>query len=158
MTTTDVVPGAAGPEPQEPTRTSLGQDRTAMTFWAGESISLIGSQVTAAVLPLLARESLGGSGLDIGLLQFFLFLPYLALPLLVGVWVDRHRKRPLMISTNLIRLVRVLAAGRVAGRRLLLHRLPGLADAVAPARATADRHSRPSSPHGAEVGAAIHRR
>lgn len=123
MTSLDVSPGGAGPNPQEPVTppprppetplrepvgTSLRHDRTAMTFWAGESISLIGSQVTTAVLPLLARESLGGSGRDIGLLQFFLFLPYLALPLLVGVWVDRHRKRPLMISTNLIRLVLVL--------------------------------------------------
>lgn len=84
-------------------------------FWFGESISLMGVQVTAIALPLTAVVSLHASPEELGALRFAQFIPFLLFALLFGVWVDRRRKRPLMIATNVIRavligLVPVLAA------------------------------------------------
>jgi hypothetical protein len=38
-------------------------------------------------------------------LRFLQLAPYLGLALLFGVWVDRVRRRPVMIGANLVRMV-----------------------------------------------------
>lgn len=82
----------------------LRQHRDFRLFWFGESISLIGSQVTSLALPLLALQLLGASDEQVGLLRFLQLVPYLALAVFVGVWADRVRRRPVMLTANVARL------------------------------------------------------
>jgi len=78
-----------------------------MKFWFGETVSLFGTQVTALALPLTAVIVLGATPLQLGVLRFLEWIPFLLFALLVGVWVDRRRKRPVMMGANLVRGVLV---------------------------------------------------
>src|SRR4029077_4406911 len=41
----------------------------------------------------------------VGVLRFAQLAPYIGLALLFGVWADRHRRRPIMLWTNVVRMV-----------------------------------------------------
>ncbi len=71
-------------------------------FWVGQSVSLVGSEVSQLAMPLLAVLSLGASPGEMGVLRAVNFAPYL-LSLPVGVLVDRTRRRPLLIGADLMR-------------------------------------------------------
>lgn len=74
-----------------------------LKLWAGQTVSLFGSAFTTLALPLTAVLVLGATPLEMGLLSaiggapWFLFGPF------VGVWVDRVRRRPILIGTDLAR-------------------------------------------------------
>jgi len=74
-----------------------------LKLWAGQTVSLFGSAFTTLALPLTAVLVLGATPLEMGLLAaiggapWFLFGPF------AGVWVDRVRRRPLLIATDLAR-------------------------------------------------------
>ena len=55
-------------------------------FWTGQTISQIGSTLTATALPLLVFK-LGGSTLDLGLASAVTWVPYPLFGLFVGAWV-----------------------------------------------------------------------
>jgi len=63
--------------------------------------SAFGSYITALAIPVLVVETLHGSAADVGLVNAARWLPYLLFGLLVGVLVDRVRRRPLMVATDL---------------------------------------------------------
>ncbi|WBB96675.1 MULTISPECIES: MFS transporter [unclassified Solwaraspora] len=95
--------------------TGLWHDRQFLRFWAGEATSQVGAQVTQLALPLTAVLALQASASEVGLLNAASYAPFLLVTLLVGVWVDRVRRKPLMIYANvgraaLVTLVPVLAA------------------------------------------------
>jgi MFS family permease len=97
-------------EPETPARTgvqngSLWRDADFVKFWTGETVSLFGIQVTYLALPLTAIYTFRASALEVGVLRFVQLAPYIGLALLFGVWADRHRKRPIMLWTNVIRMV-----------------------------------------------------
>ena len=81
----------------------LWRDRDFVRFWAGESVSLVGSQITALALPFMAVLVLGASPAQMGLLGALGFLPFLVVTLPAGAWIDRHRRRPTLIVANLAR-------------------------------------------------------
>ncbi len=83
----------------------LWRNRDFTIFWAGETISLFGSQVTLLAAPLTAVLALNASPEQLGLLRFLENAPYLVFPLLFGAWVDRHRRRPLMLLANAARAI-----------------------------------------------------
>ena len=70
-------------------------------FWAAQAFSTIGTQVTALALPLLAALSLGATPMAFGVLAAAAGLPHLLFGLFAGVWVDRLRRRPVMIVADL---------------------------------------------------------
>jgi len=74
-------------------------------LWAAQSTSAIGSQFTALALPLLAALSLGASPMAFGVLAAAAGLPHLLFGLLAGAWVDRLRRRPVMIAADIARAV-----------------------------------------------------
>jgi len=84
---------------------SLSADEVGREFaklWAGQSVSLIGSEVSLLAMPLLAVLVLGASPGEMGVLRAVQFTPeLLALP--VGVLFDRVRRRPLLIGVDLLR-------------------------------------------------------
>lgn len=83
----------------------LTRDRAFLTFWAGETASLFGTQITMLALPLTAVLVLGSGAADVGLLRFGQMIPFLLFALPFGVWADRVPRRPLMIGANVLRLV-----------------------------------------------------
>ncbi len=74
-------------------------------LWAAEATSAIGSQFTAVALPLLAALSLGASPMAFGVLAAAAGLPHLIFGLFAGAWVDRLRRRPVMIAADIARAV-----------------------------------------------------
>ena len=80
---------------------SLWRERDFLKLWGGETISLFGTQVTVLALPLTAVLTLGATAGELGLLNAARFAPFLVIILFAGVWVDRRRRRPILIETNL---------------------------------------------------------
>jgi MFS family permease len=70
-------------------------------LWAGQTISLLGSQVTVLALPLTAAVTLSATPLQMGTLSTLQYIPWLLVGLLAGVWVDRLRRRRVMIAADL---------------------------------------------------------
>jgi hypothetical protein len=84
-----------------------------LRLWAGQTVSMLGSQVTALALPLTAVLALGSSRLDMGVLGAAQQAPWLLLSLVAGATVDRLPRRPLMVACDLARAV-LLASVPVA--------------------------------------------
>jgi MFS family permease len=80
-----------------------------LKLWAGQSISLFGSQVTRLALPLTAILSLQANAAELGILGAVQLAPFLLLGLFVGVWVDRMRRRPILIAADVGRAVLLCA-------------------------------------------------
>jgi MFS family permease len=69
-------------------------------FWAGESVSLLGDQITMIALPLVGVLALDASAAQMGYLGAALLLPALLFSLHAGSWVDRRgRRRQTMVWT-----------------------------------------------------------
>lgn len=79
----------------------LWQNADFMRLWAGETISVFGSQITALALPLTAVVTLEATASQVGFLEAIGFAPYFVITLFAGVWVDRYRRRPMLVWTNL---------------------------------------------------------
>ncbi len=79
----------------------LWRHRDFGSFWAAETISQFGSQVSFLALPLVAIIVLQESTFRVALLTSVEFLPFLLFTLPAGVWVDRLRRRPILILGNL---------------------------------------------------------
>ena len=88
-------------------------------LWAAQSISAVGSQVTLLALPLVAALTLEASAFEIGVLAAAETAPFLLVGLFAGVWVDRLRRRPILIATDLGRAALLLAIPLAAWLGLL---------------------------------------
>ena len=71
-----------------------------LKLWSGQTISVIGGEITVLALPTLAILQFHTSALVIGLLVGTQRLPFLVLTLFTGVLADRVRRRPLMIIAD----------------------------------------------------------
>jgi len=78
-------------------------------LWGATVVSAFGSAVTRLAVPLLAATTLHATPAQMGLLVASESLPILLLGLLAGTWLDRRTKRPVMIVTDLVRGVLLLA-------------------------------------------------
>ena len=90
-----------------------------LKLWTGQSISELGSQVSVLAIPWLAAVGLHVSPIEFSLLEVFGFLPFILLALPAGVWVDRLRRRPILIASDtaraiLLMLIPILWAARCA--------------------------------------------
>jgi MFS family permease len=86
-------------------RGRLWRDGEFLKLWAGQGISEIGSQVSALALPTVAILLLGATPFQVGLLAAFETLAFPVLGLVAGVYVDRLRRRPIMIACDLGRML-----------------------------------------------------
>jgi len=78
-------------------RPRLGLSGDFLRLWAGQTISIFGDQFTGLALPLIAVLSLRATPAEMGLLGAATTAPFLFFGLVVGVLVDRHRRRPILI-------------------------------------------------------------
>jgi len=82
-------------------RSELWRERGFVRLWAANGISQLGTQVSLLALPLTALYLLRAGALGVALLRSFAALPFLLFSLPAGVWVDRLRRRPLMVVADL---------------------------------------------------------
>jgi Na+/melibiose symporter-like transporter len=83
-------------------------------LWAGQTVSSLGSHITRDGLPLLAVITLGATPAQMGILSAVSGAPVLLFGLAAGVWIDRLRRRPVLMAAD-------------AGRALLLASIPAAA-------------------------------
>jgi len=94
-----------------PRRRSLWRHSDFMKLWTGQTVSQLGDEITQLAIPLVAAVTLNVTPFEFGLLAVLQFLPFILLTIPAGVWVDRMRRRPILIGANL-------------GRALLLTSIP----------------------------------
>ncbi|HEX8629121.1 MAG TPA: MFS transporter [Catenuloplanes sp.] len=81
-------------------------------YWSAQTVSLVGDQISALAMPLLAVLSTGAGPAEMGYLTAAALLPNLLFSLLAGAWIDRYpRRRRIMIISDV-------------GRGLLLATVP----------------------------------
>ena len=81
----------------------LWRHRDFLKLWSGQTISVIGGEITLLALPTLAIFRFHATALIVGLLVAAQRLPFAILTLFVGVLADRMRRRPLMILADAVR-------------------------------------------------------
>ncbi len=72
-----------------------------MRLWAATTASMFGSFVTRTALPFAAILVLGAGAGEVAILRSAELIAGLALGLIAGAWVDRLRRRPIMIWADL---------------------------------------------------------
>ncbi len=87
-------PASQGPAP-------LTGDSEFLKLWAGETISVVGSTFSGVAVPIIAVNVLVATSFQLGILNALQLLAFPLFGLFVGVWADRHRKRPTMIAADL---------------------------------------------------------
>jgi MFS family permease len=83
-------------------------------FWAAATVSSFGTYVTTLAVQVLVVLTLGGGAAEVGLVSAARWLPYLLFGVFAGVFIDRARRRPVLVATDL-------------GRGVLLAAIPALA-------------------------------
>ena len=72
-----------------------------LKLWCAETISHFGSQVSHLAVPLVAILLLDVGPFEFALLGTAEFLPFVLFSLPAGVWVDRLRRRPILIVADI---------------------------------------------------------
>ena len=100
-------------------RDGLWRHRDFLLLWNAQGVSAVGSRITRTALPMAAILVAGAGALDLGLLAVALTLPRALFAWLGGGWVDRHRRRPVLIGTDVVRAVALLAIPVAAWSHML---------------------------------------
>lgn len=87
-----------------PPRT-LWRDATFLTLWGGQALSQAGAQIAELAIPVLAVAVLGATEWEVGLLGAAQMAAFLLVGLPAGAWIDRLRKRHVMIWADLVRAI-----------------------------------------------------
>jgi MFS family permease len=82
-------------------RPSLIRNANFQKLWTAETISVFGSQISALAIPLTAALILKVEPFAFAMLGTIEFLPFILFTLPAGAWVDRLRRRPILISGDL---------------------------------------------------------
>ncbi|HSH05659.1 MAG TPA: MFS transporter, partial [Anaerolineae bacterium] len=83
-------------------------------LWLANTISSLGTQVTMLALPLVAIEVLAASAWEMGVLAAAGTAPYLVVGLPAGVWVDRWRRRSVLLGADVGRAILLLVVPLLA--------------------------------------------
>jgi MFS family permease len=76
-----------------------------LKLWSAETISQFGTQVSLLAVPLVAIVLLDATPFEVALLGTIEFLPFILFSLPAGAWVDRLRRRPILIAGDLGRAI-----------------------------------------------------
>ena len=94
--------------------TGLWRNPDFVKLWLGATISGLGSGIGGTAVGLTAVLVLQATPIQLGVLAALSTVPVLLIALIAGVWVDRLRRRPMLIAADL-------------GRALLLATIPAAA-------------------------------
>ena len=89
--------------------TGLWAHRDFLKLWGAQTISTIGTQVTLIALPLTAILVLDAGTFAVAALTAMDTLPFLLFALPAGIWIDRMRRRPLMVVAEVGRAAALLS-------------------------------------------------
>ena len=92
--------GSAGAEPPDEPPGGALTNRDFVKLFAGESVSLIGSQITLFTMPLIAVLTLRAPVFEVGVLNALRFAPVIVVAVFAGVLLDRTRRRPVLIACS----------------------------------------------------------
>jgi MFS family permease len=97
---------------------TLVRNRDFLKYWAASAISDVGSQITLLAFPLIGALTLNATPWEMGVLNAAQYAPVLLISLFAGVWIDRMRRRPVLIVADLVRavLLALVPMAAVAGR------------------------------------------
>src|SRR4051794_35351614 len=84
---------------------SLWRHSDFMKLWTGQTVSRLGSVVTRTAVPLVALLVLHAGPFELALIVVAASLAVLLVGFFAGAWVDRIRRRPVLISADALRAV-----------------------------------------------------
>ncbi len=96
------------PPPDELPSESLWRNGAFQRVWAAATVSIFGSLVTRVALPFVAIASLNADSVGVALVRSMDLVAGLAVGLVAGAWVDRLRRRPVLIWADLGRAAMLL--------------------------------------------------
>ncbi|MEU6020295.1 MFS transporter [Micromonospora sp. NPDC048871] len=88
-------------------------------YWVSQTVSRTGTNVAELVLPLAAITMFDASAQQLGWINSAAFAPYLLISLWAGVWIDRRRKRSLLVTAEIGRVLALAAIPALALAGLL---------------------------------------
>lgn len=92
--------------PTEPLpRASLWSNPSFRRIWTAATVSIFGSLITRMALPFVAILVLSANSFDVALIRAMDLMAGLSIGLVAGAWVDRLRRRPVLIWADLGRAV-----------------------------------------------------
>ena len=83
---------------------NLWRHRDFLRFWTGDTVTQFTGQITGLALPTVAILTLQVTAFQLGILNALGFIAFPTLGLFAGVWMDRIRRRPVMIVANLVQV------------------------------------------------------
>ena len=81
-------------------RSGLWRHSDYLRLWGAQGISAFGSQITLLALPLVAILTLDATAFQVAALTAIEFAPFILVSIPAGVWVDRLRRRPILVLTD----------------------------------------------------------
>ena len=99
------------PPPDELPTQSLWSNVAFQRVWSAATISIFGSLVTRVALPFVAIITLNADAIGVAMVRSMDLIAGLAVGLVAGAWVDRLRRRPVLVGADI-------------GRALLLGLIP----------------------------------
>jgi MFS family permease len=84
---------------------NLWHHRDFLKFWTGDTITQFTGQISGLALPIVAIVTLDVTKFQVGVINALGFIAFPTLGLFVGVWMDRIRRRPVLIVANFIQVV-----------------------------------------------------
>lgn len=94
---------------RNPFGSPLWSNHAFVRVWSAASISIFGSLITRIALPLVAILALGAGPIEVAVLRSMDLAAALLVGLVAGAWVDRLRRRPVLIWADLGRAVLLLS-------------------------------------------------
>ncbi|HVF15230.1 MAG TPA: MFS transporter [Acidimicrobiales bacterium] len=88
-------------------------------LWVAEVLSQTGSQISVLALPLVAIVVLGAGPAGVGILAAAGTAPVILFGLPAGVWLDRHRRKPVLVAADIGRAVALATVPVAYGLDLL---------------------------------------
>ncbi len=79
--------------------------RDFLRLWGGETVEWVSDSITSLAVPTIAILIFNAGPLEMGLLNAFSNVGYPVLGLFAGVMVDRWRRRPVLVWTNIIQVI-----------------------------------------------------
>lgn len=97
----------------------LWRERDFLRLWAAQTVSDFGARITREGLPMMAVMGLAATPGQLGLLAAMISGPALLAGLFAGGWIDRTRRRPILVAADLVRAVVLITLPLAAWLKLL---------------------------------------
>ena len=88
---------------------ALWRDRDFTRLWAAQAVSAFGARITRVGLPIMAVVALGAGAATLGVLAAIASAAAVVAGWAGGGYVDRVRRRPLLIAADLVRAAVLVA-------------------------------------------------